>query len=161
MKEKIQQLFGKIFSKIQSFLSTLSKTHLLKKYIPQIKHHFYLAHHGKEDIIIVLWVWGGGAYLSSFFVYKLNIFINISFIQWIISILVMTYFVWHIFIIRKCSPKNPPLTDKEKEERKKDRTKRFFRKLFLQEPITKCNSSSIAIAIDIYVITCFSIFLLK
>ena len=161
MKEKIKQIFGKIFSKTQSLLILIPKTHLLVKYAPRIKHHFDLAHHGKEDIVIVLWVWGGGAYLLSFFIYKFAMLIHIPLIQWIIAIAVTAYFAWHIFVIRKCSPKKPPLSDTEKEARKKDRTKRFIRKLLLKEPITKCDSSSIAIAIDVYVIACFSIFLLR
>jgi hypothetical protein len=141
IKLALQQLFGKYFS--------------------EIKHHFDLVHTGKEDLVIVLWVWGGGAYLLSFFVNKLVLFINLLFLKWVISMLVIAYFVWHIFIIRRCSPKKPPLSPEEKEKLKKDRFKRFFRKLFLREPFTKWDPAVVGIAINLYIIVHFLEYLLR
>jgi hypothetical protein len=131
------------------------------KYYSTIKCHFDLVHKGKEDLAIVLWVWGGGAYLLSFFINKLVLFINLLFIKWIISILVIAYFVWHIIIIRRCAPKKPPLSAEEKEKLKKDRVKRFMRKLFLREPFTKWDPAIVGIAINFYVIVHFLEYLLK
>ena len=130
-------------------------------YFPKIKHHFDLAQSGKEDLAIVLWIWGGAAYLASLFINKLVLFTNLMLLKWFLSILVIAYFVWHIIIIRKCSPKKVPLSKEEKEQFKKDRFNRFCRKLFLKEPITKWNPSLVATVIDIYVIVYFLEYLIK
>jgi len=130
-------------------------------HFPKIKHHLDLVRDGKEDLVIVLWVWGGAAYLSSFFISKIVIFVSLVFIKWLLSILVITYFVWHIIIIRRCSPKNPPLSKEEQERLKKDRFKIFCRKLFLKEPFTKWNPSVVATVLDIYIIVYFLEYLLK
>ena len=132
-----------------------------ESHLPKIKHHFDLVHDGKEDLVIVLWVWGGAAYLASFFINKLILFISIIFIKWVLSLLVIAYFVWHIIIIRRCSPKKPPLNKEEQDRIKKDRFKIFFRKLFLKEPFTKWNPSVVATVLDIYVIVYFLEYLLK
>ncbi|MES2678075.1 MAG: hypothetical protein V4612_07195 [Pseudomonadota bacterium] len=132
-----------------------------EKHFPKIKHHFDLVHDGKEDLVIVLWVWGGAAYFISFFINKLVLWINLILIKWFLSVLVIAYFVWHIFIIRRCSPKKPPLSQEEKERLKKDRFKRFCRKLFLKEPFTKWNPPIVATAIDLYVIVYFLEYLIK
>ena len=128
---------------------------LLRKYFSVLKHHFVIANQGKEDLIIVLWVWGGGAYLLSFFINKLLLLTTLIFAKWIIAILVIAYFVWHIVVIKKCSPKKPALSKEAKEKLKKDRARRFLRKLFLNEPITKWNPALVATVIDLYVIVCF------
>ncbi|MCE3254872.1 MAG: hypothetical protein K0R25_366 [Rickettsiaceae bacterium] len=131
-----------------------------KNFAAEFKHHFILAHHGREDIAIAIWVWGGVAYLISFFINKFLLLVNVPVIQWIFSILVIAYFVWHIVVIKRCTPKKIPLTEEQKAELKKTRGKRFVAKLLLKEPFTKSDSSLIAIVIDIYVITCFLSYLL-
>jgi len=134
---------------------------LFGKYLSIVKNHFNLAHNGKEELAIVLWVWGGGAYLISFFIDKLVLFISLLFVKWIISMLVIAYFVWHIIVIRRCSPKKPPLSLEEKERLKKDRFKRFLRKLFLKEPFTKWNPAVVATVIDLYIVVHFLEYLLR
>ena len=134
---------------------------LFRKYFSLLKHHFIIAQKGEEDLAIVLWVWGGGAYLLSFFINNLILLTKIMFVKWVVAILIITYFIWHIVIVRKCTPKKPPLSKEEKERLKKDRVNRFFRKLFLKEPITKWNPSVIAIIIDLYVIACFLDYFIK
>jgi len=131
------------------------------KYYFNIKHHFDLVHKGKEDLAIVLWVWGGGAYLLSFFINKLLLFISLLFMKWVISMFVIAYFVWHIIIIRRCSPKKPPLSNEEKGKLKKDRVKRFMKKLFLKEPFTKWDPAIVGIAINLYIIVHFLDYLLR
>ncbi len=132
-----------------------------EKHFPIIKRHFDLVHDGKEDLVIVLWVWGGAAYFASFFINKLVLFVNLILIKWSLSILVIAYFVWHIIIIRRCSPKKLPLSKEEQEQLKKDRFKRFLRKLFLKEPFTKWNPAVIATVIDLYIIVYFLEYLIK
>jgi hypothetical protein len=152
----MKQLLNNFIQKSGQFFNII-----LTKLSPQIKHHFDLVHEGKEDLIIVLWVWGGGAYLVSFFIDKFILITKIMFIKWILAILIMIYFIWHIFVIRRCSPKKAPLTAEEKELLKKDRVNRFFRKLFLREPLTKWNPAFIATVIDIYAIVYFMEYLIK
>ena len=125
------------------------------KLLTAIKEHFKLASNGKEDITIVLWVWGGLAYLTSFALNKLAIAIGFKIIIWLLAILMIAYFSWHIYIIRKCTPKKPPLTNEEKEQIKKDRVNRFFRKLLLKESLTNASPSTVGIVIDLYVIIYF------
>lgn len=126
-----------------------------KNFLETIKNDFQKIQKGEEDLNKVIWLWGGLAYVASFFISKLVILVKLSFIKWIIAILVITYFIWHILAIRKCSPKNPELTEEEKAALKKDRVNRFFRKLFLREPITKWNSSTFSIVVDLYIIVVF------
>ncbi len=142
--------------KIKSFFKNF-----FDHYLPRAKHHFDLAMNGKEDLTIVLWVWGGGAYIFAFFIDKLILFVDMMFIKWVLTILMIVYFIWHIVVIRKCSPKKPEMSEEEKEEYKKDRNKRIVRKLLLKEPITKFNPSTVGIVIDLYVIVCFAEYLLK
>ncbi len=139
----------------------LALRNFFETYFPQIKHHFDLVHDGKEDLVIVLWVWGGLAYLASFFIGKLVFLVHFMFFKWVISMLVIAYFVWHIFIVRRCSPKKPLLSKEELEQLKKDRFNRFLRKLFLKEPFTKWDPAVIAIALDIYVIVNFLEYLIR
>jgi len=132
-----------------------------EKYTPQIKQHFDLVRDGKEDLVIVLWVWGGFAYFLSFLISGLVSFIHLIFVKWILCAMVIAYFVWHIIIIRRCSPKKIPLSKEEKKKLKQHRFKKFLQKLFLKEPLTKWNPSIVATVIDIYVIVCFVGFLIK
>ena len=146
---------SKISLALKQFFGNLFENHL-----PKIKRHFNLVCSGKEDLVIVMWVWGGSGYLLSFFINKLILFTHILLIKWLLSILVILYFAWHIFIIRKCSPKKNPLSKEEKERLKKDRTKRFFRKLFLKEP-AKWNPPLVATVLDLYVMVYFLEYLIK
>jgi hypothetical protein len=58
-------------------------------------------------------------------------------------------------MVKRCAPKKIPLTKEEKEKLKKGRTKRFFRKLFLQESVGKWNPAVVTIAVDLYIIIYF------
>ncbi|MFT6077001.1 MAG: fatty acid desaturase [Myxococcota bacterium] len=132
----------------------------IKSLFAKAKKSFFLASKGKEDLKIVLWAWGIGAYVTSFFVNKLIIFTGIPLMQWIISIIAIAYFIWHIVALKKCSPKKTPLTNAEKEQYKKDRLKRISNKLLLREPISKWNPAYAQIAFNLYLIVCFSEYLL-
>ena len=128
---------------------------LLQNLPEKIKESFIQCNKGKENINIIFWGWGVAVYVLAFFIYKLLITINIQFITWVISIAFIIYFVWHVISVKRCSPKKPKLTKKEKEELKKDRWNRIGRKLLLKEPISKWNSSTTIIAIDILAIISF------
>jgi quinol-cytochrome oxidoreductase complex cytochrome b subunit len=127
----------------------------IKNYTLIIKNSFHQALNGKENLEIVTWIWGGLAYLLALFVNKLVIWNKIFAIDFILSSIMVGYFIIHIFMVKRCAPKKTPLTKEEKEKLKKDRAKRFFRKLFLQESIRKWNPAVVAIAIDLYVIIYF------
>lgn len=126
-----------------------------KNFFEILKSDFQKIQKGEENIDKVIWLWGGISYIAAFFISKLIILIKITFLKWIIAILVIVYFIWHILAVRRCSPKKPELTEEEKAALKKDRVNRFFRKLFLKEPITKWNSSKFSIVVDLYVIVVF------
>lgn len=134
---------------------------LIKNYSLKIQNSFQTAWAGKEDLEIVLWIWGGAAYLASIFINKLILWNKIAFFDFFLSAMVVSYFVVHIIITRRCAPKKTPLTKEQKEELKKDRAKKFLRKLFLQEPLKKWNPVVITIAIDLYIILYFSEYIIK
>lgn len=126
----------------------------------KIENSFMLSSKGQESMQIVMWYWGGIAYFAAYILNKMIIKIDSRIFDVTASLLVTVYFCWHIFILVKCSPKKPKLSPEEKQriklERKKDRTRRFMRKLLLQEPITKWNPTLICGAIDLCFITTFS-----
>ncbi len=141
---------------------TLALKQFFETKFPAIKRHFDLIRNGKENLTIVLWAWGGGAYFIAFFINKLiSLNGNLLILKWLLSLLVIAYFIWHILIIIKCSPKKPPLSNEEKELLKKDRFKRFLRKLFLQEPFTKWDPANVCKVIDLYVIVVFMEYLIR
>jgi hypothetical protein len=159
---KKQTLTNKIMTKNnlpKTFFEKLSlKT---KAILTKVKKSFFLASEGKEDLQIVLWGWGVAAYVVSFFVNKLVMYSNPPIVKWIISILAIAYFIWHIYVIKKCSPKKIPLTQEEKEKLKKERLKRISDKLLLKKPISKWNPAYAEIAFDLYLIVCFGEYLLR
>lgn len=125
------------------------------------KNSFHKAWEGKEEIDTVIWIWGGAAYLLSILANKIVFWNKISFFDFLISAAVIAYFTTHIIITKRCAPKKTPLTKEEKEALKHDRAKRFFRKLFLQESVTKWNPVMVAIVIDLYIILSFAEYILK
>lgn len=126
-----------------------------KNFLEIIKTDFQRIQKGEENLNKVIWLWGGLAYIAAFFISKLVILIKIAFVKWLIAILAIIYFIWHILAVRRCSPKEPELTEEEKAALKKDRVNKFFRKLFLKEPITKWNASTFSIVVDLYIIVVF------
>lgn len=146
--------------KFRNFFSNFF-SNFLPELFSNIKQSYHLAWNGKENLKNVFYLWGGLAYIGAFLANKLVRFNTITVIDWLICSIVIAYFVAHIIVVRRCTPKKPPLSKEEKEQRKKDRFKRFYRKLFLQEPLTKWDSSKVVIAADIYVILYFFEYLIK
>lgn len=135
------------------------------RYLNIIDQSFKNIIKGQEDLKIVMWWWGGIAYVFAFFVLRKVLIISSSeVIDLIISCFVMAYFSFHIFALLRCS-KRKKLTKEEKARLKKDRTKRvfrsFLRKLTLQESLTKWNPVSILIALDFLYILIFFEYIFK
>ena len=131
----------------------------MKNFLNIIKNSFIASTKGQEKMSVVIWGWGCSIYVILIFIInKLLQKIDIKFFYISISILVIIYLIWHIYVLIKCFPKSPKLTKEEKEQLKIQRggaPKVFFRKLFLQESITKMNTRNVLIAIDIYFILYF------
>lgn len=130
------------------------------KFLDKIEASFRASLRGEETINNLIYYWGITAYLVSYFIIDRIIKINnILFIDITLSLLTTAYFMWHIYALKKCSPKKPQLTKEEKEairaERRRDFSKRFFRKLFLQESITKWDPVFITIVVDLFSIAVF------
>jgi len=129
------------------------------KYYNLIKNSFYLSSKGKEDFNIVIWYWGVFVYIFCFFVID-NLTNNVQnkISNLIIGYTLICYFIWHIYITIKCSPKKPKLTKEEKElKRIKEGGfgRKFMRKLLLQESFSKLNPRNLIVAIDLFMILHF------
>ncbi len=126
----------------------------------KIEASFKAAMRGEETIHNLIWYWGAIAYVTSYLINRLAIggghyrFFDIT-----ISVLICVYFVWHIYVLKKCSPKKPKLTKEEKRNlrilARKDFGKRFIRKLFLQEPLSEWNPVFVTVVIDVFSIANF------
>lgn len=132
----------------------------MKELTDKIKNSFHKAMKGEEDIKIVIWAWGAVAYLVGFFIIdKLIKAVDLRFFDIVISFTATAYFIWHIYILRKCAPKKPKLSKEEKQklkaEARKDLGKKFMRKLFLQEPLTKTDPIFLTMVIDLFFVANF------
>lgn len=128
--------------------------------ISKIEDSFTRAMKGEESVNIVIWWWGIIAYLFAYFVLDKTIkAVDIRAIDILISLLATIYFCWHFYILRKCRPKQPKLSKEEKKIQKmknrKEFGKKFLRKLFLQESITKWDPILITLVIDVFCIAHF------
>ncbi len=126
----------------------------------KVESSFKAAMKGEESLHNLIWWWGVTSYLLSYFVIDRVIKINnIRSIDIIISVLMSVYFAWHIYVLKKCSPKKPVLSKEEKkklrQEARKEFGKKFLRKLFLQEPISKWNPVLVTAVVDIFGISTF------
>lgn len=132
----------------------------MTEFLNKIEASFKRAMRGEEIINTLFWYWGGIAYLLAYFIAnRLILAINFKSIDIIISLLMVIYFSWHIYVVRKCKPKTPKLTKEEKDrltkEQRQERSRRFIRKLFLQEPLSKWDPFFVAVVIDVFCIAHF------
>lgn len=133
---------------------------LVRNCFVKLKTSLVMANEGKESIKKVLWWWGAPFYLISYF-------ITDNFIKWnpiklfdiLISLVNISYFVWHIMAIKKCSPKPPELGEKELKEKRREILKSFLRKLFLKEPVTNWKIENVFVTVDVFVITIYSLYI--
>ena len=112
---------------------------------------------------LIFW-WGIPAYLLTYFVLnKLVYLVNSNLFDKALSVLVIIYFIWHIYAVRRSVPKKPRISKEEKKriklQKKKDFGKNFMRKLLLQESITKWDSAFVSHMVDLLVIVHFFGFL--
>jgi quinol-cytochrome oxidoreductase complex cytochrome b subunit len=132
----------------------------------KIKESFKAALSGQETTNNLIRWWGVIAYLVAFFIFDGVIkMLNIYAVTVVLSVIAIIYFAWHIYVLKKCSPKNPKLTKEEKqkikEEKRKDLGKKIMRKLFLQESITKWDPIFVTIVIDAFCIAQFLSYITK
>ncbi len=126
----------------------------------KIETSFKASLKGEETINNLIRWWGIVGYLVVFFVVNKAIkLIHVHFAVVTISALVICYFSWHIYALKKCSPKKIKLSKEEKkkisEENHKELGKKLVRKFFLQESVTKWNPVLVSIVIDAYCIAQF------
>ncbi len=135
----------------------------LKKYISTLITKFSSANQGLESFRDIMIYWGGIAYFIAYCINGLIKIINIKFFSFILSIPVLCYFIWHLRVLIKITPKKEKLSKEEIEKRKEKNhlAKSFFRKLLLQEPITKFNPYFVAKIVDLFVILHFLSFILS
>lgn len=138
----------------------------MQEIFTKIDASFKRAMKGEEHINVVIYWWGVIGYLVAFFIASKAIrAINYRSVDIIISLLMVVYFGWHFYVTRKNAPKKPKLTKEEEEriklERRKDFGRRFMRKLFLQEPISKWDPVFVTLVIDVFCIATFLDYVLR
>lgn len=132
----------------------------------KIETSFKAAMKGEESTSILIKWWGISSYLVAYFIVeRLVLKVDSRVVDVALSAITMLYFIWHIYVLRKCSPKKPKLSKEEKQylrrEARKNLGKKILRKLFLQEPITAWNPVTVTIVIDVICITHFLGYVLK
>ena len=135
-----------------------------------LKASFEIAWKGKEKLNNIFLYWGGIAYVFCYLI--LRPIINYSFFKYSkfavidkiidipLSILIICYFIFHIILIYKNSPRAPKLTPEEKkalkEQEKKNFGKRVLRKFLLKESLTKWRPWLVFGALDLIIITTYT-----
>ncbi len=129
-------------------------------FFSKIESSFKASLKGEENPKILIYYWGFISWIIAFFVMDNVIKINdIRIIDVSVSVLTIIYFMWHIYVLKKCSPKKPKLTKEEKkklkEEARREIGKKLLRKLFLQEPIRKWDPIFVSMIFDAFCIAQF------
>lgn len=132
----------------------------MRELFAKIEDSFKRAMRGEEKVNNIIWLWGAISYVLAFFVAdKMIKSVDLFSFDVVISSVMIIYFIWHFYVLRKCTPKKPKLTKEEKEllkeQARKERGKKFFRKLFLQEPITETDPVFVTMVIDLFFIAHF------
>lgn len=136
------------------------KNYFLQK-IFIVKNSFIFANKGEEDVDFLIWFWGVPSYLISYFVINKSILaVNNLWFDYSLSILISIFYIWHIYVVKKCAPKKPKLTKEEKAQIRIQNKglfyKKLVRKLLLQEPLTRSNPVITTIIIDLFCIAHFA-----
>ncbi len=133
--------------------------------VDKIENSFMAALRGEEQIKILIRYWGMIAYLFFYFVVrKIMEKVDSAVVDYGLDGFAVIFFIWHIYVMKRCSPKKPKLSKEEKKARRKEAIKNapraFMRKLFLQEPITKWNPILMTIVMDLLFLLHFLNFIL-
>ncbi len=126
----------------------------LNDILNKVETSFKASLKGEETIHNLIWWWGFiGYFVFYVIVDKIIKMVDIRMVDVALSSVGMIYFVWHIYVMKKCSPKKPKIS---KEEKKRLRAEAwhnapgaFWRKLTLQESISKWNPIAMTIAMDL------------
>ena len=98
----------------------------MNEILNRIETSFKAAMRGEELIRRLVWWWGLIGYLVAYFVVDRIIKINnIVFIDVVLSLLTVAYFSWHVYVLKKCSPKKPILSKEEKKRAREESRKDF------------------------------------
>jgi hypothetical protein len=132
----------------------------------KIENSFKLAMQGKETVHTVLWWWGVLGYLTAYFVLEpMIVKVDSYFIDVLIAALGSVYFAWHFYVLKKCAPKKPKLSEEEEQrlrlELRRDLPKKIMRKLLLQESVTKWDPIFMALVVDVFCVARFMIYIIK
>ncbi len=132
----------------------------MKEFLNKAEASFKAAMRGEEAVQRIIWGWGAVGYLVAYFIAdKLIKMVHIRAIDVIISLLMVSYFSWHFYVLKKCAPKKPQLTEKEKKElheaNRKEMGKKIMRKLLLQEPVGNSDPVFVTLVIDVFCIAVF------
>ncbi len=127
----------------------------MSEILNKIGSSFKASLRGEESINTLIYRWGLIGWIVAYFIAnKLIRMIDFRFTDVLISIVAAGYFIWHIYVLRKCSPKKPKLSKEEKlklrEDARKDFNKKVVRKLLLQESIKKWDPIVVAMVIDAF-----------
>jgi len=138
----------------------------MNAFFNKIETSFKAATKGEESVHNMIWWWGVCGYMVAFFIANRIVKVSDSrIIDILVSLLMVIYFAWHFYAMRKCAPKKPKLSKEEKkrlrEERRKDFGKRLARKFFLQESITKWDPIFIVLVIDAFSIATFLQYIIR
>lgn len=132
----------------------------MKNFFNIVKNSFNSSLRGQESINNLIWWWGAIGYLVAYFIMeKIVMAVDYRIVDILVSAITVIYFVWHIYALKKCSPKKPKLTKEEKKklklEKKRSLSKRFMNKLLLRESITNWDPIFVTMVIDVFVIVTF------
>jgi len=126
----------------------------LNELLNKIELSFKASLKGEETIHNLIWWWGFVGYFVFYFIVdKIIKMTDVRIVDVALSAVGMIYFLWHIYAMRKCSPKKPKISKEEKKrlraEAWNNAPRKFWRKLTLQEPISKWNPIAMTIAADL------------
>ncbi len=131
----------------------------------KIEASFKRSLRGEENLDRLIYLWGILSYIAAFLINKILKNLHIYFLNASISAVLVAYFVWHIYALKKCSPKKPQLTKEEKRqlraEKRKELPKKIMRKMLLQESFTKWDPIFISMVVDAFCIAQFIGYIIK
>lgn len=130
----------------------------MKAILDKVETSFIMAMKGEEKISRVIYIWGVIGWLVAYFIAnRLIKIIDVQIIDFAICIVISAYFVWHIYVTKKCAPKKEKLSKEEKKKLKMEGRNNgsFMRKFLLQESITKWDPVKFSYVVDVFCIAQF------